>query len=721
MSVIINSIWEISGVGTVKDGCYRVLALYHEVDICVIFPISEEVLKLKMPECILISDLNNAICSNECQPVKLNIPAYQMSYESDLPSKHSNKRDEDYSLIKSLVEDPMFLLDLVCCHRSNIVSEHAMAHNTYCNKIYRFLNKYWRYGQCKNALLPAWGNSGGKGLERIAGNVKRGSPVRKSPYMDTTSVYRNVLERDKNIFLKSMKEFSPEGKKKSLSSIYDEMIKTYYASEVSDAQVEGFEQKLPSKDSFRYWIKKLIPANELIERQASVKEFQLNKRALQGSATDHTEVPGSCFELDATVLDVHIVSSFNHSWILGRPTVYLIVDKESRMVVGLHVSMEYASWRAGRQALVNAFTNKKLYCSRFGLEIEDEEWPCNHLPQKLLCDRGEFVCDQPEKLAVPLIGNLLIAPSGRADMKGIVERNFKILNDDLVHQLAGTTNGISYIRGEKDPRLDACLTLEEVTILLIEQILEHNNSTKNVLMRQSLLMVGSDLPLTPLNYWNTHLENHRHALRCANEAEIRAQLLPKIFVSMTEKGIRLNKDMFYQWDSPVFSDLKIIARTSGRWKLEARVDHDNSDFIYVKMLDDELFVRCDLMRMSKIFGRKHSADIEYVMDWNKRKASLPNITLKSIKRYDIQQGVICAAERRQKEIKKTQSKKQRIKNITEMRRNEIQSNRPSVDNDGPSVNTPDLPVFSYRENKINKQIGMLKRIMKTNSDEESTG
>lgn len=80
-----------------------------------------------------------------------------------------------------------------------------------------------------------------------------------------------------------------------------------------------------------------------------------------GSATDHTEVPGSCFELDSTVLDVHVVSEFQRNHVLGRPTVYCVIDKESRMIVGLHVSMEYASWRAGRQALINSFTSKKIF------------------------------------------------------------------------------------------------------------------------------------------------------------------------------------------------------------------------------------------------------------------------------------------------------------------------------------------------------------------------
>ena len=92
----------------------------------------------------------------------------------------------------------------------------------------------------------------------------------------------------------------------------------------------------------------------------------------------------------------------------------------------------------------------------------------------MLCDRGEFICKDAEKLAVPLIGHLSIAPPYRADWKGIVERRFKILNDTLVHQLMGTTRGRHYIRGDRDPRLEAALTLNEVTNMLIDAVLEHN-------------------------------------------------------------------------------------------------------------------------------------------------------------------------------------------------------------------------------------------------------
>ncbi len=38
---------------------------------------------------------------------------------------------------------------------------------------------------------------------------------------------------------------------------------------------------------------------------------------------------------------------------------------------------------------------------------------------------------------------------------------------------------------------------------------------------------------------------------------------------MTSKGIRLNDDMYYECDRAEFEDWKVIARSNGRWKLEA--------------------------------------------------------------------------------------------------------------------------------------------------------
>ncbi|WP_197716247.1 hypothetical protein [Escherichia coli] len=102
---------------------------------------------------------------------------------------------------------------------------------------------------------------------------------------------------------------------------------------------------------------------------------------------------------------------------------------------------------------------------------------------------------------------------------------------------------------------------------------------------------------------------------------------------MTSKGIRLNDDMYYECDRAEFEDWKVIARSNGRWKLEARIDQDNASFIYVRLRPSEGFTRCTLMTRSSSFEERHRADVLYFEDWKRfRKRSKP--TSKSIERHN---------------------------------------------------------------------------------------
>ena len=321
----INSVWEFSGVDGIRDGRYRVLAIYFELEICIIFPLCENSTICRLPTYILISLFEQSASIGECKECTITTPFFMTMDECNIAETYRAKRDSDYALIQPLVDDPLFLLDISMKKRNKRLTDYAAEQKIYTNKLYRKLNRYWFYGQERNGLLPSWANCGGRDKIRISGKVKRGAPIQQCPFMKIESFSRNVTEEDKVIFLKGIHKHGRQNERWSIST-------------------------------FRYWIKKIMPEAECIERQVSTKDFLLRKRGLKGSATDNTTVPGSCFELDATVLDVHIVSSFNRQWVLGRPTLYLVVDKESRMIVGLHVSMEYASWRAGRQALVNSFS-----------------------------------------------------------------------------------------------------------------------------------------------------------------------------------------------------------------------------------------------------------------------------------------------------------------------------------------------------------------------------
>ena len=710
MQVEVNSVWQVSSLDGNADGLYRVLAIYSEIDLLILFRITEDK-KLDRPISAPLSSYIDLVNKKSITMSEYELPAYLNCKEEDIPKTQLLKRDNSYQLIFDLASLPDFLLDITTNNRSKLVVAHADRQKTYVQKIYRALNLYWKYGQEPNALLPAYKLSGGLGKVRTAGKVKRGRPVQIST--PTFSVFEgvNTEEHDKAIILKAMKKFALKGRKVPFTKVYDQMLKEYYSDELLSAESEQREPIVPNYRSFLYWARKLIPQNELIRKQTNKGDFERNRRGLIGSATDHTEVPGSCFELDATVLDVHIVSEFQRNHVLGRPTLYCVVDKESRMIVGLHVSMEYASWRAGRQALVNSFTSKKQYCERFGITIEEAEWPCNHIPQRLLCDRGEFICKDAEQLAVPLIGHLSIAPPYRADWKGIVERRFKILNDTLVHQLMGTTRGRHYIRGDRDPRLEAALTLNEVTKMLIDAVLEHNSAIFESLAAQSTLLVESDLKPTPLNYWMIHLHKHRHALIKANEADIRARLLPSVTVSMTSKGIRLNKDMYYQCEREEFDTWKTIARNTGSWKLEARIDQDNSSFIYVRLQSDENFTRCELMKRSSIFEERHAADVVFFEDWKKLQIKNDKPGKASLERYDRKNETIKNAKESLKSELPLASKAERTKDMKERRRQMILDNRLAPDDfehPGELSNTI-AEISNGAGNRKKKVISLLKR------------
>lgn len=711
MQVDLNSVWQIKSFDGLDDGLYRVLQLYTEAGIVILFPLLESK-ALERPIKLELARFSEAIRVGNAQLGSYELPYYQLKSENDILESHLMKRNEKYSLIVDLVFTPGFLLNLVEQPRSKLISLHAKAHNTYVQNVYRALNLYWKYGQEINALLPSYKKSGGRGQERVAGEIKRGSPIQLSSPSIDAPVGVNTTERDKKIFLKAMKRFGLKGEKVTFSRVYDKMLKEYYADELIAAESESREALVPNYRTFIYWVKKLIPAHKLIRQQTNQGDFDRNKRSLRGAATEHTEGPGSCFELDATVLDVHIVSDFQRNHVLGRPTVYCVVDKESRMIVGLHVSMEYASWRAGRQALINSFTSKKEYCAEFGIEIEEADWPCNHIPQRLLCDRGEFICQDAENLAVPLIGHLSIAPPYRAELKGIVEHRFNILNEKLVHELLGTTKGRHYVRGDKDPRLDATFTLREITTLLIDEVLEHNSSIFKSLAKQSTLLIESGLSPTPLNYWHLHVKAQRHALSRADEAYIRSRLLPPVKVTMTGKGIRLNDQMYYESDHVDFDTWKVIARNHGSWQLDALVDHDNSSVIFVRLEGDGGFIRCHLMKESANFSHRHQADILYFGDWIKLENNKAKPTLKSIERHQRRNKVIENAKEEAALAPPLGSKSEKTKGIKARRREAIIAQR---SNDGEDqyheVNSDMESGISseHLNDKKKKVISMLKR------------
>ncbi|NUE21545.1 hypothetical protein HUC07_23460 [Escherichia coli] len=95
-------------------------------------------------------------------------------------------------------------------------------------------------------------------------------------------------------------------------------------------------------------------------------------RGVMGTSRQHIFGPCARFEIDATLMDIYLVSVFNRAWIIGRPVLYVVVDVFSGMVVGFYLGLEGPSWDGARLALFNAFTDKVAFCRDFGVEITQE-------------------------------------------------------------------------------------------------------------------------------------------------------------------------------------------------------------------------------------------------------------------------------------------------------------------------------------------------------------
>ncbi|HFP0906970.1 TPA: transposase, partial [Escherichia coli] len=328
-----------------------------------------------------------------------------------------------------------------------------------------------------------------------------------------------------------------------------------------------------------------------------------------GSAANTTVLPGDVFEIDSTVADVHLVSSLNRRKVIGRPTIYTVVDRASRMIVGLHVSLYHASWRAARQALANCFMPKKEYCRIFGVSINEDEWPCSHIPLTLMCDNGEMIGLKPQDKMTPLT-KLEFAPVGRGDRKSIVERCFGILNDEAIHELTGATRRGKIVKGEPTPQSRACLTIQEVTSVLIREILAHNQRTYEELAYINPLLIEHDLIISPKNSWMLSVKQGRFSGRVVTADEVIARLLIPVTANITAGGIQYN-NLFYECDPDIASAARVFGRTS----CEARIDDNCVDYLYVRFDKNSVFRKHYLLKKRDVFKGKAHLDTDVMADW----------------------------------------------------------------------------------------------------------
>jgi hypothetical protein len=662
-----NSIWKVTNCNLIEDGLYRLLCIMQDVESAILYSLTNTSTTVR-PIAISLEGFTELVSSGTAKKAHYKLPTYLLVDEENISGEHIARRDKNYNLIRDIISDSTFIFDYATKKRSPQLAAYAKKNGVDRKSLARLITVYWRNGQDKMALLPAYAKSGGYGRDRAPTNKPLGAPKQpRTIAVDRAAKF--IVDDDAKIkFKKALKKYYLKETGLTLAKTYENLLKDSYSEELKLSEACGRPPLVPTKKQFSYWRTKLFSKDQIIKQRTSENDYLRNKRGALGSIIDQSYLPGTHFEIDATVADVHIVSDLGAQYVLGRPTIYIVADRASRMIVGMHVSLYHASWRAARQALANCFLTKSIYCKGFGIHIDDSEWPCAHIPKELVCDNGEMIGLQPKKVLTPMT-KLSFTPPYRPDCKGVVEKRFDIINKEVLHELLGTTRGGQVVRGSRDPRKDAIYTIKEITAEIIKAILEHNRSILDSLAFSSPLLIENDLSPTPLNYWKIHIAKHKHELQAANRDEVISRILPPAEVSMTRSGIYFN-GMYYSCSEIEELNLASVARSSGRWKLEARIDENTTNYIYIRLDKNKEFIRCDLLPRSRMLRNKSMFDSNFIQDWLDTKKELTPISTNSIDDYKHRKEVTRQAKLRRKNSEKV-TFKNKTSNIRQHREEEL--------------------------------------------------
>ncbi|BDX08440.1 transposase [Planctobacterium marinum] len=675
-----NQVWNLKNASPAPHGRYRILAILEEIETLILFPVDDASEHIR-PRVLLIPTFMALAKQGNASVADYDLPSNFLVDENDLPVIHRQKMDANYDCIEDLVNDKLFLFDCATKERVRAIAKQAKKVGRDRKELSRLLTLYWRYGQTKISLAPKFHLCGGAGKDKTFTDKANGAKIKPRTLAVKKREKYIVRDKDREIFSKVINTHYLTKNKPTIQDVYDNMLDDHYSDEKLTARAENRLAYLPSLRQFKYFLKKNFEDAEVKKRRTSERDFQQNLRGLMGVSTQRSALPGGAFEIDATVADVHIVSSMNPQMILGRPTIYNVIDRASRLIAGFHVSLYYASWRAARQALANAFLPKSDFCALYGVDIEESEWPCAQLPLELVCDNGEMIGLEPTSKLTPMT-QLSFTPPYRPDFKGVVEKRFDILNKKSLHKLMGTTRGGKVVRGERNPQKDAVLTLRELTKILIMEVLDHNMSIFRELAYSSKLLIQHDLEPSPINYWKIHMAKHKTELRACKPSDVIAQLLPSQNVSMTKYGV-MYKELYYT--SPEIEERKMhsVARTAGQWQLEARIDENTTSYIYVRLDKNGDFVKC------KLSGRRDTLDdlpmieADLMEDWidDKLEQAKTDDRRKAIRAET--EKILKAAYHRKKDAA-TVPFSQQVKNIKQNRKSEIDQTTNVID-------TPPMP------------------------------
>ncbi len=190
-----------------------------------------------------------------------------------------------------------------------------------------------------------------------------------------------------------------------------------------------------------------------------------------------------------------------------------------------------------------------------------------------------------------------------------MEKQFDIVQKKVKPFLPGYVDKDFQERGARDYRLDAKLTLEQFTQIMIKQILKYNTSHYLESYTRDEDMIRDGIEPIPLQLWNWGIENRSGKLRIFPEELIRLHLLPQESATVTHKGIKFMQ-MLYGSDRALKEGWFPEARHRGSWKVSISYDPRNVSIVYLWDESTGAFEACHLLDHQERYMNKTLNEVQ---------------------------------------------------------------------------------------------------------------
>lgn len=398
-------------------------------------------------------------------------------------------------------------------------SHHSLKQSRVKNWFYAYI----LHGRCKDALLPEFFANGFTSADVCKEKeIKTG---RKSKRLGKKAGFATSKEMSAKI-VEAFVDLSEIGR--PMTKIYEDSMVKYFGCKSFRNPATGYKEYYhPQGAPYpTFWQFKYRTIMEFGKENVAVRRYG-PKRAKQRMKADigpFTESVGNLME--KVEFDGYYVKERPKSMIGGgyltRLCVIRAVDVATGMIVGIGFAIDTEVAAAYKMCLFSMAMNKVEFFRLFGLEIDEDDWPCQGMPAEEVFDRGPAV-KLIEKLVDEYMSIVELTRSHDGGGKAIVESSHPrdMSDQEAPSHAVSKMNFISMIRAE------------------LFRVIE-NNEASDASSRMTPAMIAEGVLMFPLSIWK-YMEGRGRTDAVAKMLdEAIFAYLTKVEISIDKKGAFLN-------------------------------------------------------------------------------------------------------------------------------------------------------------------------------------